>query len=79
MIKAQTVDGLKIAYWMNDGGWVEGRKMLFFVHGSGGDHTNWEYQYRGLDADFNILASTSPATGSRKGKGNRRSPSTSSG
>lgn len=69
MIKAQTVDGLKIAYWMNDGGWVEGRKMLFFVHGSGGDHTNWEYQYRGLDADFNILAVDLPGHGQSEGKG----------
>ncbi|MBP8985554.1 MAG: alpha/beta hydrolase [Syntrophobacterales bacterium] len=69
MIKAQTVDGLKIAYWMNDDGWVEGRKILFFVHGSGGDHTNWEYQYRDLHADFNILAVDLPGHGQSEGKG----------
>ncbi len=69
MIKAQTVDGLKIAYWTNDDGWVEGRKVLFFVHGSGGDHTNWEYQYRDLDADFNTLAVDLPGHGQSEGKG----------
>lgn len=69
MIKSQTVDGLKIAYWMNDDGWVEGRKTLFFIHGSGGDHANWEHQYKNLDRDFNILAIDLPGHGQSEGKG----------
>lgn len=69
MIKTQRVDGLQIAYWMNDGGWMKDRKTLFFVHGSGGDHTNWEYQYNDLARDFNILAPDLPGHGQSEGKG----------
>ncbi len=69
MIKTQLVDGLKIAYWMNDGGWVDGRRTLMFIHGSGGDHTNWENQYVNLDKDFNILAIDLPGHGQSGGKG----------
>ncbi len=69
MIKKQAVDGLQIAYWMNDGGWVKDRKTLFFIHGSGGDHTNWENQYKNLDRDFNILAVDLPGHGQSEGKG----------
>jgi len=69
MIKTQSVDGLKIAYWMNDTGWVEKRRTLVFVHGSGGDHENWKEQYRHLDKDFNILAVDLPGHGQSEGKG----------
>lgn len=69
MIATGSVDGLKIVYWMNDEGWVKGRKTLFFVHGSGGDHANWEEQYKHLDKDFNILAVDLPGHGRSEGKG----------
>jgi len=69
MIKTQAVDGLKIAYWMNDEGWVKGKKTLIFIHGSGGDHKNWEDQYKHLDKDFNILAVDLPGHGRSEGKG----------
>jgi len=69
MIATRSVDGLKLAYWMNDEGWVKNRKTLVFVHGSGGDHSNWEEQYRHLDRDFNILAVDLPGHGQSEGKG----------
>jgi pimeloyl-ACP methyl ester carboxylesterase len=69
MIRTQAVDGLKIAYWMNDEGWVKGKKTLIFIHGSGGDHKNWEDQYKNLDKDFNILAVDLPGHGRSEGKG----------
>ena len=39
MIREIVIDGTAIACWVNDGGFVEGRKGIVFVHGSGGDHT----------------------------------------
>ncbi len=71
MIKEIVIDGTQIACWVNDGGFVEGRKYLVFIHGSGGEHTLWENQYRALSGDFNIAAVNLPGHGLSGGKGER--------
>ena len=69
MIEKRTVKGVEIACWTNGGEWVAGRKTLVFIHGSGGDHTAWVYQYSRLKDDFNIAALELPGHGSSGGKG----------
>jgi pimeloyl-ACP methyl ester carboxylesterase len=71
MIKEIIIDGTQIASWVNDGGFVEERKYLVFIHGSGGEHTLWENQYRVLQSDFNIAAVNLPGHGLSGGKGER--------
>ncbi|MFB3924716.1 MAG: alpha/beta fold hydrolase [Syntrophales bacterium] len=69
MIKFQAIEEIKIAYWMNDQGFQESRRDLVFIHGSGGDHTNWEYQYNAMADDFNIVAIDLPGHGQSGGNG----------
>jgi len=71
MIKFQAVEGIRIAYWTNDKGFVEGRKSLVFIHGSGGDHANWENQYNVLAGEFNIVAVDLPGHGQSGGSGEK--------
>ncbi|HPL64614.1 MAG TPA: alpha/beta hydrolase [Syntrophales bacterium] len=71
MINFQEIEGIKIAYWMNDGGFVQGRKNLVFIHGSGGDHTNWQNQYKTLADSFNIVAVDLPGHGQSGGTGEK--------
>ena len=60
---------LKIHFWCNDDGFQAKRKSLLFVHGSGGDHKNWENQYLELNKLFNIAALDLPGHGQSTGKG----------
>jgi pimeloyl-ACP methyl ester carboxylesterase len=69
VIKEIMIDGIQIACWVNDGGFAEGRKYLVFIHGSGGEHTLWENQYKNLQGDFNIAAVNLPGHGLSGGKG----------
>lgn len=71
MIKEIMIDGTQIASWVNDGGFVAGRKHLIFIHGSGGEHTLWEDQYKDLQRDFNIAAVNLPGHGLSGGKGEK--------
>ena len=69
MIKEREIDGTPIACWVNDGGFVEGRKGIVFIHGSGGEHTLWENQYRALQGEFNVAAVNLPGHGLSGGRG----------
>jgi pimeloyl-ACP methyl ester carboxylesterase len=69
MIAKRDIDGVRIACWMNSNTWQENNRTLVFIHGSGGDHTNWVYQYSVLKNDFNILAVELPGHGQSEGKG----------
>jgi len=71
MIEKRLVDGFEIACWMNGTTWREEGRTLVFIHGSGGDHTNWVYQYAALKNDFNILAVELPGHGQSEGRGER--------
>jgi pimeloyl-ACP methyl ester carboxylesterase len=71
MIREVVIDGTAIACWVNDGGFVAGRKGILFVHGSGGDHTLWEGQYKALQGEFNVASVDLPGHGLSGGKGER--------
>jgi pimeloyl-ACP methyl ester carboxylesterase len=68
-IEKRMVNDVEIACWMNSGEWVTDRKTLVFIHGSGGDHTSWVYQYGQLKNDFNIAVMELPGHGGSGGKG----------
>ena len=70
-MKFQEIDGVKIAFRTNEGGFAPGRKTLFFIHGSAGDHTVWGNQYAGMEEEFNIVAVDLPGHGESGGKGER--------
>ena len=65
------IDGLRIAFRANEGGGASGKKTLFFIHGSAGDHTVWENQYAEMDGEFNIIAVDLPGHGQSGGSGER--------
>jgi len=69
MIAKRDIDGVRIACWMNSNNWQENNRTIVFIHGSGGDHTNWVYQYSALKNDFNVLAVELPGHGQSEGKG----------
>jgi pimeloyl-ACP methyl ester carboxylesterase len=71
MIHLQDIDGRKIACRLNSGSFPPGRHTLFFIHGSGGDHTNWSRQYIPLKDSFNIAAVDLPGHGRSEGPGER--------
>jgi pimeloyl-ACP methyl ester carboxylesterase len=68
-IEKRQVGSLEIACWMSGKAWIPDRKTLVFIHGSGGDHTVWGYQYGRLKGDFNIAALELPGHGSSDGPG----------
>ncbi|MBN2538635.1 MAG: alpha/beta hydrolase [Deltaproteobacteria bacterium] len=70
-MKFQEIDGIKIAFRVNEDGLVDGRKTLFFIHGSTGDHNSWKDQYAALDEQFNVIAVDLPGHGQSGGKGER--------
>jgi pimeloyl-ACP methyl ester carboxylesterase len=69
MINLQEIDGRRIACWVNNGSFLPDRKTLVFIHGSGGDHTNWIRQYTLLKNAFNIAALDLPGHGRSEGPG----------
>lgn len=71
MTNLQEIDGRKIASWVNHGGFLPDRRTLVFIHGSGGDHTNWIRQYTLLKHTFNIAALDLPGHGRSEGPGER--------
>jgi len=71
MIQEFVIDGAPIACWVNDGGFAAGRRGIVFVHGSGGDHTLWEHQYKALQGEFNVAAVNLPGHGLSGGAGER--------
>ncbi|HOF05858.1 MAG TPA: alpha/beta hydrolase [Syntrophales bacterium] len=71
MIVKRYINGVQIAGWVSGEKWRQDLKHLVFIHGSGGDHTNWVCQYSALKTDFNILAVELPGHGASAGKGER--------
>ena len=71
MIREVIIDGTPIACRVNDGGFVEGRKGIVFVHGSGGSHSLWEGQYGDLQREFNVAGLDLPGHGLSGGAGER--------
>ncbi len=71
MIAKREIDGIQIAGWVSGERWRDGIRHLVFIHGSGGDHTHWAYQYGDLKNDFNVLAVDLPGHGQSAGKGER--------
>jgi pimeloyl-ACP methyl ester carboxylesterase len=69
MIGFQEIDGVSIAYRANDDGLIDTRKNLVFIHGSGCDHTLWDYQFTALDRVFNIVGLDLPGHGQSGGAG----------
>lgn len=69
MIKKIKVDDINIACWINPNDFGIHRQSLIFIHGSGGDHTSWVYQYSRLYKQFNIVAVDLPGHGASTGCG----------
>ena len=64
-----TVNGRKLFYRGNDGGFSADRKTIVFIHGSGGSHEDWNQQIIPLKNDFNIAALDLPGHGQSEGDG----------
>jgi pimeloyl-ACP methyl ester carboxylesterase len=71
MIREVVIHGTAIACWVNDGGFVAGRRSIVFVPGSGGNHTLWENQYKALQGEFNVASVNLPGHGLSGGAGER--------
>jgi pimeloyl-ACP methyl ester carboxylesterase len=69
MIGFQEIDGVKIAYRVNNDGLSDDRKSLVFIHGSGCDHTLWDYQFEALGSVFNMVGVDLPGHGQSEGAG----------
>jgi pimeloyl-ACP methyl ester carboxylesterase len=74
MIHLQKIGGRRIACWVNNGSFLPDRATLVFIHGSGGDHTNWIQQYTPLKTTFNIAALDLPGHGRSERPGEREVP-----
>lgn len=69
MIKKIDVDNINIACWINPRDFGVHKQSLVFIHGSGGDHTSWVYQYSRLQKQFNVVAVDLPGHGGSTGQG----------
>jgi pimeloyl-ACP methyl ester carboxylesterase len=69
MIQFREIGERKLACWVNDGGFRADRKTLVFIHGSGGNHTDWIRQFTPLQNMFNIAAMDLPGHGQSDGPG----------
>jgi pimeloyl-ACP methyl ester carboxylesterase len=69
MIDLREIGGRKLACWMNDEGFRPGRKTLVFIHGSGGNHTDWSRQFIPLQHLFNMAVMDLPGHGQSDGPG----------
>jgi pimeloyl-ACP methyl ester carboxylesterase len=63
MIRILEMGGRRLACWVNNGNFPRDRRTLVFIHGSGGNHTDWILQYTPLKASFNIAAIDLPGHG----------------
>lgn len=69
MLKYFSVDSTKITCWINSRGFGDHEKSMLFIHGSGGEHSLWTFQYARLNKNFNIIAVDLPGHGSSEGSG----------
>jgi pimeloyl-ACP methyl ester carboxylesterase len=69
MIHIAEIGGRKLACWVNNGSFLPDCKTLVFIHGSGGNHTDWILQYTPLKNAFNIAVIDLPGHGQSDGSG----------
>jgi pimeloyl-ACP methyl ester carboxylesterase len=69
MLKYFDIESTKIACWMNGGNFDRKKPSLFFIHGSGSDHSAWSHQYARLHKNNNIFAVDLPGHGRSSGTG----------
>ncbi|MCX7816823.1 MAG: alpha/beta hydrolase [Syntrophales bacterium] len=69
MIEKRNVKGIELACWRNRDEWKEGDNFVVFIHGSGGNHTNWYYQYTAFGSQVNVAVLELPGHGSSQGSG----------
>jgi len=69
MIRIIDIDNIKIACRLHPAEFAEHRQNLVFVHGSGGEHTSWVYQYSRLHQQFNMVVLDLPGHGLSTGDG----------
>ena len=74
MIHVAEIEGRKLACWVSNGGFRPERRTLVFIHGSGGNHTDWILQYTPFKSAFNIAAIDLPGHGASEGPGERDVP-----
>ena len=74
MIHVAEIGGRRLACWVNNGSFLPDRKTLVFIHGSGGNHTDWILQYTPLKNAFNIAAIDLPGHGQSDGSGEQDVP-----
>jgi pimeloyl-ACP methyl ester carboxylesterase len=71
MLKYFDIESVKIACWVNEGDFDASKQNLLFIHGSGGNHGIWSYQYGRLHKKYNIAAVDLSGHGNSQGKGER--------
>lgn len=59
----------KLAYWLSQEQSNASRGTVLFIHGSGGDHSNWAYQLQSLRSKFLLAALDLPGHGRSEGPG----------
>ncbi|MDI6742609.1 MAG: alpha/beta hydrolase [Smithella sp.] len=69
MLKYFDIESVKIACWVNSGNLDAHKQNLFFIHGSGGNHTIWSHQYGKFHKHYNIVAVDLPGHGQSAGQG----------
>jgi pimeloyl-ACP methyl ester carboxylesterase len=67
MLSDVMVNGRKLFYRGNDGGFSADSRTLVFIHGSGGSHEDWSRQIISLQDGFNIAALDLPGHGQSEG------------
>jgi len=70
MLKFYDVSGIKIACWTQKEHF-DPRKKIFFIHGAGGNHSLWSYQYGRLRKNFNVAAIDLPGHAQSGGSGEK--------
>jgi len=71
MLKYFNIESTNIACWVNRGSFDSQKQNLFFIHGSGGNHSIWSRQYGRLHKNYNIAAVDLPGHGQSEGKGKK--------
>jgi pimeloyl-ACP methyl ester carboxylesterase len=69
MLKYFNLETTKIACWINGSNFDKKKPSLFFIHGSGSDHSAWSHQYARLHKNNNIFAVDLPGHGRSGGGG----------
>jgi len=69
MLRYFNIESIKIACWVNNSNFDARKQSLFFIHGSGSDHSAWSHQYGRLHKKYNIVAVNLPGHGHSGGDG----------